>query len=288
MSERDGDKAWQFFFRHQTAVEIGLWAAFLTAMALVNATSVLMETARLDRTLATWEPFVWEFSSALGIGALIPVVLWIDRRYPFTASRRFRYAALHLALSAAFSLAHVAIMVGLRKLVYRLNDRFYDFGNVPLELVYEYRKDFVTYVLILVVAYAYRAIVARGRGTARIETEAESAGATEAIERVLVKTRHGQRLVRVDDVDWLEAAGNYVGLHVGGDTYLLRATLGGLAERLDPGRFARIHRSFVVNLDRVAEIRGTASGDFRVRLTTGSELNMSRRYRANLDHLAVA
>ncbi|MCG8504361.1 MAG: LytTR family transcriptional regulator [Sphingomonadales bacterium] len=286
MSERDGDKAWRFFFRHQTAIEIGLWAAFLITMALVNATSVLMEAPRIGRTLLAWEPFIWEFSSAIGVGALIPAVLWIDRRYPFTAGRWLRYAVLHLGLSAAFSLAHVAIMVGLRKLVYRLYDRLYDFGNVPVELIYEYRKDLVTYVLILVVAYSYRAIVARGRGTASLE--AGSGTAPAAIERVLVKTRQGRRLVRFDDVDWLEAAGNYVGLHVGGDTFLLRATLGGLADRLDPARFARIHRSFVVNLDRVAEIRSTDSGDYRVRLTTGNELNMSRRYRANLDHLAVA
>jgi two-component system LytT family response regulator len=102
-------------------------------------------------------------------------------------------------------------------------------------------------------------------------------------ERLLV--REGNRLVvvRAEAVDWVEAAGDYVTLHVGPRTHLLRETLSGLAARLDPARFVQIHRSAVVHLDRVRDVRLTAAGDARVRLRDGTELRASRRYWKGLE-----
>src|SRR6266480_1339404 len=88
--------------------------------------------------------------------------------------------------------------------------------------------------------------------------------------------------VRTSDVDWMEAARNYVRLHVGHRTHLLRATLGALEQRLDPERFRRVSRSALVNVDRVREVQPWFHGDAVVILDGGARLPLSRRYRANL------
>lgn len=110
------------------------------------------------------------------------------------------------------------------------------------------------------------------------ETDDEH-GPTPPLERLLVHAGERLLLVRLEEVDWIEAAGNYVELHHDGGTYRYRATLRGLGERLDPRRFARIHRSILVNVDRVAELRPGGSGGGEVILRDGATLALSRRYR---------
>lgn len=96
--------------------------------------------------------------------------------------------------------------------------------------------------------------------------------------------RDGERyvLVRVADVDWAEASANYVRLHVGPRTFQMRTTMSDLERHLDPVQFARIHRSAIVNLDRVREIRPEWHGEYEVALTTGATLRLSRGYRDRL------
>ena len=97
--------------------------------------------------------------------------------------------------------------------------------------------------------------------------------------RIPVKSSGRIIFVRISDIDWIEAADNYVCLHVGGETHLLRETMSALEKRLDPQEFARIHRSTIVNLDRVKELRAWFHGEYLVVLTDGTELNLSRSYR---------
>jgi two-component system, LytTR family, response regulator len=100
----------------------------------------------------------------------------------------------------------------------------------------------------------------------------------------LVARSHGiVRLVRLDEVDWIAAAGDYVEVHARGRALLLDESMASLEARLPAGEFARIHRSTIVRLDRLAEIRPGAHGDATVRLTCGIELRLSRRYRAGID-----
>ena len=96
--------------------------------------------------------------------------------------------------------------------------------------------------------------------------------------------RDGERyvLVRVSDVDWAEASANYVRLHVGPKTFQMRTTMSELERQLDPGQFTRIHRSAIVNLDRIREIRPEWHGEYEVALTTGATLRLSRGYRDRL------
>jgi two-component system LytT family response regulator len=96
--------------------------------------------------------------------------------------------------------------------------------------------------------------------------------------------RDGERyvLLRTSDVDWAEASANYVRLHVGSRTYQMRTTMSDLERQLDPGQFTRIHRSTIVNLDRVREIRPEWHGEYEVALVTGATLRLSRGYRDRL------
>lgn len=100
--------------------------------------------------------------------------------------------------------------------------------------------------------------------------------------RILVGDRDRQRFVKVEDVVWLEADGNYVRVHADGGQHDVRATLSGLLDRLDPATFQRIHRGAVVNLDRIREIQPWFAGRSLVILDDGTELRVSRSYRDDL------
>ena len=86
-------------------------------------------------------------------------------------------------------------------------------------------------------------------------------------------------LVALDDIRWLEAQGNYVGVHTAAATHLLRDTLSALETRLDPARFLRVHRGAMVRLGAVAELVTLPHGDGVVRLTGGAEVPVGRTYR---------
>jgi two-component system LytT family response regulator len=101
-------------------------------------------------------------------------------------------------------------------------------------------------------------------------------------DRLTIRTQGRIFFVRTTDIDWIGTAGNYVELHVGPAKHLLRESLASLAARLDPARFVRIHRTTMVNVDRIREVQPWFSGDYVVILQSGAKLNMSRTYRASL------
>jgi two-component system, LytTR family, response regulator len=98
-------------------------------------------------------------------------------------------------------------------------------------------------------------------------------------ERVAVKSDGATRVMQIADVDWFETDGNYVRLHVGKSSYLIRSTATRLQEELDPDRFARIHRRYLVNLDRVVGLEPWFGGDAVVLLRDGTKLRLSRNFR---------
>ena len=102
------------------------------------------------------------------------------------------------------------------------------------------------------------------------------------LERTAVRTRAGWLMVEMAAVDWIETQGNYLALHVGAQTHLIRETARRFEPRLDPGRFIRIHRRSIVAVDRIRELRPLDAGDAIVRLDTDAELRVSRGYRERL------
>jgi two-component system LytT family response regulator len=102
------------------------------------------------------------------------------------------------------------------------------------------------------------------------------------LERLVIRTGGRVFFLRVDEIDWIEAAGNYVRLHIGAEEHLHRETMNGLEQQLDPSRFARIHRSTMVNLTRIKELQPWFRGDYVVILRDGHQLTLTRSYRGRL------
>ena len=92
----------------------------------------------------------------------------------------------------------------------------------------------------------------------------------------------------MDDINWVEAAGNYVELKTNARSYLLREGIGSLAERLDPEQFVRIHRSLIVNVRKIHELQPCNRGEYMVILRDGKQLSCSRSYRVKLQQLIAA
>ncbi|MEM6782141.1 MAG: LytTR family DNA-binding domain-containing protein [Bacteroidota bacterium] len=115
------------------------------------------------------------------------------------------------------------------------------------------------------------------------EAAIEPATPEAAPDRIMVKSGGQIVFVEVTAIDWVEAAGDYMVLHVEGRRHLIRETMAALERQLAPHGFVRIHRSTLVNLDRVAALRPSDHGDYRVRLRDDTTLRLSRRYWARLE-----
>ena len=102
-------------------------------------------------------------------------------------------------------------------------------------------------------------------------------------DRIAVKNNGRVVFVRLDEIDWFEASDNYVCLHCGRETHVVRETMNELEARLDSGQFLRVHRSAIVNLDRIRELQPWFRGDYRVILRDGTELTLTKNHREKLE-----
>jgi hypothetical protein len=249
------------------AVTTLVMSVFLT----FNAMNVYHENTRDGRSLHVWEPAVWEGSSGLVFLALSPAMLALARRFWPLTRPYLPKLAVHLAAAVVISLAHVLAVGALRWSAYRLLGGYYaplaPLGDWP----YELRKDLFVYYTIVAAYVGWR----MGR--------ASLAPAGAASPQVL-EVRDGARrhFVPLDEVVWVEAAGNYVELHRGGAGLLHRASLSDMQRRLESAGFVRIHRSRLVRREAIAAVESKPTGDFTVRLRDGRELAGSRRYRRPL------
>ncbi|TQV88207.1 LytR/AlgR family response regulator transcription factor [Aliikangiella coralliicola] len=278
---------WQLFNRYEHYYIALFWISITSLQAWINAESVIADYARLEIPIEAWQPYSWEFSSQFVSVLLIPLIILFNRKFSLSGPNITRGIIGHVIFSVVFSLSHVVGMVLIRKLTYSLMGSHYDFGDWSNELLYEYRKDVYSYIWIIAIIYAYRFIVSRLRGEATVIATGEDTPEPEHPERLLVKKLGKEFIIKVSDINWVEAAGNYMNLHVDNRVYPLRETMAGLERKLNPKHFARIHRSFMVNIDNIEEINPLDSGDFRIRLKCGKVLNFSRRYREKVkDRLA--
>jgi two-component system LytT family response regulator len=106
--------------------------------------------------------------------------------------------------------------------------------------------------------------------------------ASDSIDRFLVKSEGRILFFDGKEIDWIEAASNYVEIHTGSQSFLVRHTMNELEKKLNPRQFVRIHRSFIVNLAKIRGVQPCNSGEYMVRLQNGKELPSSRGYRENL------
>ncbi len=103
--------------------------------------------------------------------------------------------------------------------------------------------------------------------------------------RLVIKSSGRVVFLKVDEIDWVDAAGNYVRIHAADDSHMLRETMGRLEARLDPEKFLRIHRSTIVNIECIRELQQQFHGDYLVVLKNGQRLTLSRSYRDRIQEL---
>jgi two-component system LytT family response regulator len=127
-----------------------------------------------------------------------------------------------------------------------------------------------------------RAQALTAAGAANGATPAPTVPRARYLDRLMVKHDGRVFFVKVADVDWFEASGNYVRVHVGRVSHLIRETMHGIEAQLDPNLFARIHRAVIVNMDRIRELQPWFAGDYIVILRDGRQLKLSRTYREAL------
>ncbi|NVJ61906.1 MAG: LytTR family transcriptional regulator [Gammaproteobacteria bacterium] len=270
----------EHFQTYQKWYLVALITLFFAVNNTILATSTIMEAGRDgDIGFQLWEPFVWEYTSAFSTMLLLFPFIWFMATFPFDWQRPIRCLGIYLVASVVYSLLHVAIMVVLRKLIYLAQGDIYNFGSLSFELVYEYRKDLWSFIFMIAVYYSYLFIVSRLIGEAKIVQSGEESVQNNFSDRLLVKKLGKEFIIRVVEIEWMEASGNYVNLHVKGRVYPMRTTLSSLVEQVEERGFCRIHRSFAINLDFIESISPIGGGDSEVLLLNGKVLTLSRRYK---------
>ena len=268
-------------------VPLGVIAAVGIVVAVINATSVILEAQTGGAPIDPAAAWLYEISSVIMVVALSPAIGWMIWKVPppdeMTAPAWLRFLGLHLAAACAFSLLHIVGMVVLRKLGYVAAGSVYSFayqGDLVLPFVYEWRKDVLTYASNAVAYWTWGVWLAHQAAQALLATPPMPATPDARIE-----IRDGGRVRLIDpaQIAWIEAAGNYVEIHAGGSTHLARGTLAAFAEKLVGRGFVRIHRSRVVNRARVKTFRPTQSGDLEITLDDDYVIAGSRRFRAALE-----
>jgi len=141
------------------AVLFGLYEGLNQTIGLHNARS----------HFAVWKPFVWEMSSVLVIVSLLPAIAAFENRVRIDSRPRTRVVLLHALGAVVFSAVHTVGMVLIRKLVYVAAGESYEFGNIPVEGFYELQKDAITYVVVLLVVFAFREFRIRRAGELRAQ-----------------------------------------------------------------------------------------------------------------------
>lgn len=284
MADEHHDEAVAAVRRRVRLWQVVFFVALFGAFDTVGIFTTLANRANLGQVLPLWQPVVWEYSSLVLMLALIPFIAWFNGRVPIGA-RTWKWAVpLHLLATVPFSLVHVSGMVGLRVLVYDLVGQHYDIGSPLGTWIYEYRKDILSYWVIVGALYAFR--LYRLWLESRLSPEAAPVPVISAgIQRLVVKKLNREFILNTAEIDRIEADGNYVKVYVQDTPYRLRESLASLERKLDARSFVRVHRAQIVNIDRIREIQPWDSGDYRILLKNGSFVNFSRRYRSRLPQL---
>jgi hypothetical protein len=241
----------------------------------VNASSDYLEMTRSDLEFSWWEPWVWELTSATVVVAMAPLIGMAVRRWTPTRDNLIRPALIHFGLTIPFAAIHVTAIWLMRESIYWLSHDHYGFfdDGVALVAFYEWRKDVLTYAVIASTYWIFDYIAARREAAAT---------PTPTDERIEVRDGGAAVFLAPGDITHVEAAGNYVEFHTTGKTHLVRGTLASWEARLTARGFIRVHRSRLVNRNKIDALKPTPSGDLEITLSGGQIVLGSRRYRAVL------
>ncbi len=252
--------------------------AVALGIGIVNALSIAQDVSRHGGVYDLRTPLLWEMSSVVMI-ILIAPLLFVTIRRMRQASGWLPRMGLAVAAMIAFSTLHIAGMVGLRKMAMLLIGGSYDFHFSLATVVYEFRKDVITCLLI---GGALWLIDSRRAAQQSGPMQTSAWQDLPSVKPHMVWLRDGSSRIRIEPAEILliSSAGNYVEYSLaGGINHLVRGTLAGEEARLKQYNMIRVHRTRLVNLSRVTGFKGGPNGDFELTLDTGQSISGSRRYR---------
>ncbi len=258
-----------------------LWlAGFMTAFLAVDILSKLTEYGRNGVGSEPVYFAIYEITSFVVLLALFPAIAWLTSRAT-PGQHQWPYViGVHGGASVLFSFIHVGLMVGLRKLAFMLFLPIsYTFSDhLPRDLIYEYRKDVLTYALFVFFITFGRQLAQQRREIAAAREDAKRS------KKLTLKCGGRSIWINASDVRWVKSASNYVEVAANGKTHLARATLSTVENQLnDAGVSAvRVHRSYVINTDHIQAIQPTGEGDVKIEMSDGVIIPGSRRYRDRL------
>jgi LytTr DNA-binding domain-containing protein len=254
-------------------------SAVAIVIGVVGALSTADDIARRSGVYDPWTPLLWDMTSIAVIILLTPALLAIIRRIRREPALAVRIA-LAIATIVVFSAVHITGMVWLRKLIMWLAGGTYDFRFSPAIVLYEFRKDVVTCVLI---GGGMWLMDLRREAQRAVQVMAPPPAANPPSSPQTIWLRDGARSIRIEprDILWISSAGNYIEYSLAdGSNHLIRGTLASAESELSRFKLARIHRTKLANLDRVSRVQSKPSGDFELTFDSGHTVSGSRRYRS--------
>jgi hypothetical protein len=252
-------------------------AAVTLAIGIVNALSGAQDAAWRGDSYDLGRRLFWEMSSISVILLLLPFLVLAVRRMRRAASFIARAGIGSIAL-LGFSALHIAGMVALRKLLLWLAGSAYDFRFSLTTILYEFRKDTMTAILIGTTLWLLDS--RRDRNKAAITTPPGPAAPEQPPDSIWLRDGTSRIRVTPRDILWVASAGNYIEYSLAdGTRHLIRGTLGAAESELARFAIVRVHRTKLANLDRVSGVDLKPSGDFELTFDNGQTLGGSRRYR---------
>lgn len=253
-------------------VIVGVVAIITLSVAAVTSLSRIDEIDRAGLSVAPWEPWVWELTSAaFWIAVAVPLVA-AARRLQASDNPWFVTIIGLVAISIPACALHLIWFAVSRGFIYSALGSSYRFNWA---VIYEWRKDLLSVFVFAAIAYALDYWAAQRAGDRR-----QSPAVTPY--RFVVRDGAQTHWLTPDQIERVEAAGNYVELIGPAGPVLHRATLASVENELAPHGFVRIHRSRLIRRDAVRTIAATASGDFQAVLASGATVSGSRRFRRAL------
>lgn len=273
----------QVILKHKKGVAIIFFVVINVINSWVSSVSIVADHTKNNALFNSWEPYCWEFSSLAMLFLLLPIIILTNTKYPLNYGRFKFNLIIHLTTTVLFSLIHSFGMVAIRKLTYQFYGSKYEFGHWPTELFYEYRKDVMTYFIIIALLYVYQLIINQLEGIASLlKNDDNSDLPIGNIDKLLIKKKGREYLINLLDVSTIEAGGNYVYIHANNQVYPMRETMLNITKKLNGKQFIRVHRSYIVNIEFVQEIIQSETGEYRILLSNKQNIPLSRKYRSSL------
>ena len=258
------------------------WLAFLLVLEPGN----ILRASQVGQTLSLPHEALRILLAALLGTTVTSAVQALVERFPLRGPGCGRHLLIHFA--AAAGLALTLVLASCLLAAWAFAGRWLPSGDeIWDQLVSNFTLLMFALAALTALVQASLQRVASSAPTVRPVMPAPVHETTSALTHVEVKRRGQLVSLPLSEVDWIEAQGNYVALHVGAEQHLLRDTVSRFAERLDSVRFLRIHRSMIVAVDRIREVEALPNSDTLLHLTRGGPLRASRSYAAAVKAIAA-